>query len=154
MQQRHLNVRKTSAETTSCEAFEGLKMQITERCFPSTTAKWRPQVLWLEHHLWPLKVKFHLYSAICIASEALLVNHLYSTPSQGRLRQCRLGFEHDTLRLLPLPPHAGTQPNRPTGHRWNWERSKSDKRGLFYFIRGAAEALHWSLARGATWNVR
>ena len=39
----------------------------------------------------------HLYSAICIASEALLVNHLYSAPSQGRLRQCRLGFEHDTL---------------------------------------------------------
>ena len=51
---------------------------------------------------------FHLYSAIYIASEALLVNHLYSAPSQGRLRQCRLGFEHDTLRLLPLPPYAGT----------------------------------------------
>ena len=50
----------------------------------------------------------HLYSAICIPSEALLVNHLYSAPSQGRLRQCRLGFEHDTLRLLPLPPYAGT----------------------------------------------
>ena len=56
----------------------------------------------------------HLYSAICIASEALLVNHLYSAPSQGRLRQCRLGFEHDTLRLLPLPTYAGTQPIRPT----------------------------------------
>ena len=28
----------------------------------------------------------HLYSAICIASEALLVNRLYSAPSQGRLR--------------------------------------------------------------------
>ena len=44
----------------------------------------------------------HLYSATCIASEAL--NHLYSAPSQGRLRQCRLGFEHDTLRLLPISP--------------------------------------------------
>ena len=40
----------------------------------------------------------NLYSAICIASEALLADHLYSAPSQGRLRQCRLGFEHDTLR--------------------------------------------------------
>ena len=50
----------------------------------------------------------HLYRAICIASEALLVNHLYIAPSQGRLRQCRLGFEHDTLRLLPLPPYVGT----------------------------------------------
>ena len=49
----------------------------------------------------------HLYSAICIASEALLVNHLCSAPSQGRLRQCRLGFEHDTLRLLLLEPHKG-----------------------------------------------
>ena len=39
----------------------------------------------------------HLYSAICIASEALFVSHLYSAPSQGRLRQCRLGFEHYTL---------------------------------------------------------
>ena len=38
----------------------------------------------------------HLCSAICIASEVLSVNHLYSVPSQGRLRQCRLGFEHDT----------------------------------------------------------
>ena len=47
----------------------------------------------------------HLYSAICIASEALFVNHLHSTPSQGRLGQCRLCFEHDTLRL---PPYAGT----------------------------------------------
>ena len=35
-------------------------------------------------------------------------NHLYSAPSQGRLRQCRLGFEDDTLRLLPLPSYAGT----------------------------------------------
>ena len=44
----------------------------------------------------------HLYSAMRIASEALLVNHLYSAPNQRRLRQCRLGFEHDkTLRLLP-----------------------------------------------------
>ena len=33
----------------------------------------------------------HLYSALCIASEVLLVNHLYSAPSQGHLRQCRLG---------------------------------------------------------------
>ena len=56
----------------------------------------------------------HLYSAICMASEVLLVNHLYSAPSQGRLWQCRLGFEHDTLRLPPLPPYAGTQPIRPT----------------------------------------
>ena len=32
----------------------------------------------------------HLYSTICIASEALLVNHLHSAPSQGRLRQCRV----------------------------------------------------------------
>ena len=48
----------------------------------------------------------HLYSAICIASEALLVNHLYSAPSKGRLRQCRPGFVYDTLRLLP--PYAGT----------------------------------------------
>ena len=51
-----------------------------------------------------------LYSAICIESEGLSVNHLYSALSQGRLWQCRLGFEHDTLRLLPL----GTQPIRPT----------------------------------------
>ena len=28
--------------------------------------------------------------------------------------QCKPGFEHDTLRLLPLPPYAGTQPIRPT----------------------------------------
>ena len=49
----------------------------------------------------------HLYSAICIATEALLVNHLYSAPFQGRLWQCRPGFEQDTLRLLPLPPYAG-----------------------------------------------
>ena len=58
----------------------------------------------------------HLYSAKCTASEALLVNHLYGAPSQGRLldSQCRLGFEHDTLRLLLLPPYAGTQPIRPT----------------------------------------
>ena len=56
----------------------------------------------------------HLYSAISIASEATFVNHLCSAPSQGRLRQCRLGYEHDTLRLLPLPPNAGTQPIRPT----------------------------------------
>ena len=49
----------------------------------------------------------HLYSAICLASEALLTI-LYSAPSQGRLWQCRVGFEHDTLRLLPLPPYAGT----------------------------------------------
>ena len=56
-----------------------------------------------------LNVKvLHLYSAICIATEALFVNHLYSTPSRGRLRQCRLGFEQDSLRLLPLPPNAGT----------------------------------------------
>ena len=52
----------------------------------------------------------HLYSATCIASETLLVNHLYSAPSRGHLWQCRLGFEHDTLRLLPLP----LQPVRPT----------------------------------------
>ena len=39
----------------------------------------------------------HLYSAICVVSEALLDNHLYSVPSQGQLWQC---FEHDTLRLL------------------------------------------------------
>ena len=44
----------------------------------------------------------HLYSAMCIEAEALLVNHLCSAPSKGRLRQCRLGFEHDTLRLLSL----------------------------------------------------
>ena len=25
-----------------------------------------------------------------------------------------MGFKHDTLRLLPLPPYAGTQPIRPT----------------------------------------
>ena len=56
----------------------------------------------------------HLYSTICISSEALFVNHLYNAPCQGRLRQCRLGFEHNTLRLLPLPPHAGTQPIRST----------------------------------------
>ena len=83
------------------------------------------------HRLWKMDINFsseemleflrqyecnvlHLYSAICIASEALLVNHLHSAPSQGRLRQCRLGFEHDTLRLLPLPTYAGTQPIRPT----------------------------------------
>ena len=30
--------------------------------------------------------------------------HLCSAPSQGRLWQCRLGFKHDTLWLLPLPP--------------------------------------------------
>ena len=64
------------------------------------------------------KAKFfivlHLHSAICTASGALFVNHLRSAPSQGLLRQCRLGFEHDTLQLLPLPPYAGTQPIRPT----------------------------------------
>ena len=38
----------------------------------------------------------HLYSVMCI-----LVNHLYSAPSQGRLWQCRLGFEHDTLPPFP-----------------------------------------------------
>ena len=58
----------------------------------------------------------HLYSVTCIASEALLVNHLYSAPSQERSRQVQaeLGFEHDTLRLLLLPPYAGTQPIRST----------------------------------------
>ena len=44
----------------------------------------------------------HLYSAICLASEALFVNHLYSAPSQGCLRQCRLGFEHGTLQLFAI----------------------------------------------------
>ena len=33
---------------------------------------------------------------------------------EGAPWRCRLGFEHDTLRLLLLPPHAGTQPIRPT----------------------------------------
>ena len=37
--------------------------------------------------LTPLNVNVvHLYSAICIASEALFVNHLYSAPSQGLLQ--------------------------------------------------------------------
>ena len=55
----------------------------------------------------------HLYSAICTASEAIFVNHLYSAHSQGFLRQFRLGFEHDTLRLLPLPTYAGMSLIRP-----------------------------------------
>ena len=53
------------------------------------------------------------------ASEALFVSHVYSAPSQGCLRQGRLGFEHDTLRLLPLPPYKGTQPIRPTSPNMN-----------------------------------
>ena len=57
----------------------------------------------------------HLYSATCVASEALLANHLCSAPSHGRLWQCRLGFEHDTLRLLPLPSHAGNCAGNPFG---------------------------------------
>ena len=37
----------------------------------------------------------HLCSTICTASEALLVTHSHSAPYQGRLSQCRLGFEYD-----------------------------------------------------------
>ena len=33
---------------------------------------------------------------------------------EGAPWRCRLGCEHDTLRLLLLRPHAGTQPIRPT----------------------------------------
>ena len=33
---------------------------------------------------------------------------------EGTPWRCRLGCEHDTLRLLLLRPHAGTQPIRPT----------------------------------------
>ena len=57
---------------------------------------------------------FHLYSTTCIVLEARFVNHLYSASSQWRLRQCRLGFDHDTLRLFPLPPYARMQPIRLT----------------------------------------
>ena len=60
----------------------------------------------------------HLYSAIGIASEALLVNHLYSAffliYSKGACGSRRLDFEQDTLRPLPLPPYADMQPIRPT----------------------------------------
>ena len=35
------------------------------------------------------------------------------------------GCEHDTLRLLPLRPHAGTQPIWPTCTKnWKWIRKK------------------------------
>lgn len=30
------------------------------------------------------------------------------------LLEGRLGYENETLRLLPLPPHAGAQPIGPT----------------------------------------
>ena len=40
---------------------------------------------------------------------------IYIAPlSEGAPWRCRLGCEHDTLRLLLLRPHAGTQPIRPT----------------------------------------
>ena len=40
---------------------------------------------------------------------------IYVAPlSEGAHWRCRLGCEHDTLRLLLLRPQAGTQPIRPT----------------------------------------
>ena len=40
---------------------------------------------------------------------------IYIAPlPEGAPWRCRLGCEHDTLRLLLLRPHAGTQPIRPT----------------------------------------
>lgn len=36
------------------------------------------------------------------------VSNLYSTPSQGVLWQCRLGFDHETF-AIPNPPCACTQ---------------------------------------------
>ena len=63
---------------------------------------------------------YTLYSAICIASGALPVNHLFGAPSQGRLLQCRLGFEHDTLRHWHYPrmqeSHPFGQPAHTTYH--------------------------------------
>ena len=39
---------------------------------------------------------------------------IYIAPlPEGAPWRCRLGCEHDTLRLLLLRPHAGTQPIRP-----------------------------------------
>ena len=40
---------------------------------------------------------------------------IYIAPlPEGAPWRCRLGCEHDTLRLLLLRPHAGTRPIRPT----------------------------------------
>ena len=59
----------------------------------------------------------HLCSAMCITSEALFDNNLYSAPSQ----------------LLPSPSYAGTQPIRPSrtplGNLTNeWKNERTNER--------------------------
>ena len=54
----------------------------------------------------------YYYYIICIY--ILLTIYIALLPKGAWGSELRLGFEHDTLRLLSSPPHAGTQPIRIT----------------------------------------
>ena len=73
---------------------------------------------------------------------------------QGAPWRCRLGCEHDTLRLLLLRPHAGTQPIRPTCMPIkNWHQVQSRRQSITYLApsqnaRGSCLLLSHGLFRG------
>ena len=96
---------------------------------------------------WDLNV-IHLYSALCIASEALLVNHLFSAPSQGALAAMQAGFRTRHISTVAINAACRnvtrirptcTWSNRPTSTQIEWRVERVS------LVAGGAPVSCWTL---------